>query len=188
MRELTMATMILMVAPASQTSDVPYINLGQGILMLDAPSLEHELTMVVIPVDGSQPDLDCTQVELLSQVDNPQEESDPHNNNRCQSASNTVEEQHLQLPRMSSRLANQNLHAARMDTRGSSLLDVRDTTGTNLTTRNSFALLDVDDINARDLDMGASSASFFLEKINYLKDLEVARHAIRDVQKKSYDR
>jgi hypothetical protein len=29
---------------SSQTSDVPYINLGQGILTLDAPSLENELT------------------------------------------------------------------------------------------------------------------------------------------------
>jgi hypothetical protein len=51
---------------------MPFINPGQGILALVAPSLRHEHTAVVIPVDGSQPEVECTQEELASQVDNPQ--------------------------------------------------------------------------------------------------------------------
>ncbi|KAK1643266.1 hypothetical protein QYE76_061071 [Lolium multiflorum] len=54
----------------SQTSDTPYLTQGQGILALAAPSLRDERTAVVIPVDGSQPELD-SQEEPLSQVDNP---------------------------------------------------------------------------------------------------------------------
>jgi hypothetical protein len=40
---------------SSQTYDVPYLTQGQGVLALVAPSLRHERTAVVIPVDGSQP-------------------------------------------------------------------------------------------------------------------------------------
>jgi hypothetical protein len=47
------------------------INPGQGVLALAAPCLQHERTDVVIHVDGSQPEADCTQEEPLSQVDNP---------------------------------------------------------------------------------------------------------------------
>jgi hypothetical protein len=94
----------------------------------------------------------------------------------------TMEGQPLHAPRMSSRLADQVLHFARTDTRASAILDASDVSGTNLTTHNSFYLLDADDIHARTLEMGISPASFSLEKINYLKYLEVARHAIREVQ------
>jgi hypothetical protein len=38
---------------SSQASDMPFINPGQGVLALAAPSLRHEHTAVVIPVDGS---------------------------------------------------------------------------------------------------------------------------------------
>jgi hypothetical protein len=59
---------------SSQNSDMPFINLGQGVLALDAPSLMHEHTIVVIPVDGCQPEVECTQDEPASQVDNPPED------------------------------------------------------------------------------------------------------------------
>jgi hypothetical protein len=56
---------------SSQALDVSYINPGQGVLALAAPSLRNEHTTVVIPVDGSQPEADCTQKDPASQVDNP---------------------------------------------------------------------------------------------------------------------
>jgi hypothetical protein len=54
----------------SQESDTPYLTQGQGILALAAPSLRTERTVVVIPVDGSQPEPD-SQEDPLSQVDDP---------------------------------------------------------------------------------------------------------------------
>jgi phosphatidylserine decarboxylase len=50
---------------------MPFINPSQGVLVRVAPSLRHEHTIVVIPVDGSQLEVECTQEELASQVDNP---------------------------------------------------------------------------------------------------------------------
>jgi hypothetical protein len=61
---------------SSRVSELPYINHGQGVPALAAPSLEHELTAVVIPVDGSQPEFDSTQDDSLSLVDNPPREDE----------------------------------------------------------------------------------------------------------------
>jgi hypothetical protein len=58
----------------------------------------------------------------------------------------------------------------------------RDVSGTNLTSHNSFALLDDDIIHDRALEIGVNPVSLYMEKINYLKDLEQARHAIAVVQ------
>jgi hypothetical protein len=59
--------------------------------------------------------------------------------------------------------------------------------GTTLNSSNSFAALDDDDIIARALEMGISQDSFPSEKVNYLKDLEIARHSINEMQGKSED-
>jgi hypothetical protein len=59
---------------SSQASDMPFIEPCRGMLALAAPSLRHEHTAVVIPVDGSQPEVECTQEEPTSQVDNPTED------------------------------------------------------------------------------------------------------------------
>jgi hypothetical protein len=51
-----------------------------------------------------------------------------------------------------------------------------------LNTHNSFALLDDEEILARALEMGVCPTSFSLENVNYLKDLEIARHNMGVVQ------
>jgi hypothetical protein len=79
---------------------------------------------------------------------------------------------------MRSRLISQDLHATRIPDRASRNAAARDVSGTNLTSHNSFALLDDDVIHNRALEMGVNPASLSIEKINYLKDLEQARHAI----------
>jgi hypothetical protein len=61
---------------SSRVSELPYINQGQGVLALAAPSLEHEHTTVVSPVDGSQPEFDSTEDDSLSRVDNPPREDE----------------------------------------------------------------------------------------------------------------
>ncbi|KAK1629424.1 hypothetical protein QYE76_003739 [Lolium multiflorum] len=61
---------------SSQATDMPFIEPGSGILALVVPSLRHEHTAVVIPVDGSQPEVECTQEEPASQVENPTEEEE----------------------------------------------------------------------------------------------------------------
>jgi hypothetical protein len=50
---------------SSQTSEAPFLTQGEGILALVIPSPRHELIVVVIPVDGSQPEPD-TQEDPLS--------------------------------------------------------------------------------------------------------------------------
>jgi hypothetical protein len=52
---------------SSQATDMPFITPGQWIFALAVPFLRHEHT-----ADGSQPEVECTQEELASQVDNPQ--------------------------------------------------------------------------------------------------------------------
>jgi hypothetical protein len=83
-----------------------------------------------------------------------------------------------QTIRMSSRIISQDLHSVRIPERASRSAAARDVTGTNLTSHNSFALLDDDIIHDRALEMGVNPETFTYEKINYLKDLEQARHAI----------
>jgi hypothetical protein len=59
---------------------------------------------------------------------------------------------------------------------GTRTQQARDTSGTNLNAFNSFAVLDDDDICSRALEMGVNPDTFTLEKINHIKDLEIARH------------
>jgi hypothetical protein len=80
-----------------------------------------------------------------------------------------------QTIRMSSRIISQDLHSVRIPERASRSATARDVAGTNLTSHNSFALLDDDIIHNRTLQMGVNPETFTMEKINYLKDLE---HAI----------
>jgi hypothetical protein len=67
---------------------------------------------------------------------------------------------------------------SRFLTKQSKIVATRDVSGTNLTSHNSFALLDDDAIHERALEMGVNPETFTMENINYLKDLEQARHAI----------
>jgi 2-C-methyl-D-erythritol 4-phosphate cytidylyltransferase len=60
----------------------------------------------------------------------------------------------------------------------------KDLSGTSLNASNSFAILDDDDIIARALEMGVNQCSLPLEKVHYLKDLEIARHSIKEMQEK----
>jgi hypothetical protein len=156
---------------SSQASDMPFIDPGHGILALAAPSLRHERTAVVIPVDGSQPEVECTQEEPASQVDNPTEDEG--------------EQQAMQIDapaRRSSRMTSQGSTSTRVDDKAKAAAEKKDLSGTSLNTSNSFAILDDDDIITRALEMGITHDSLPLEKVSYLKDLEIARHAIKEMQ------
>jgi hypothetical protein len=50
--------------------------------------------------------------------------------------------------------------------------------GTNLSNQNSFAILDVDNIGRIDGHMGVVIPDFEFDKIELLKDVEIARHAL----------
>jgi hypothetical protein len=157
----------------SQDSDGPFLTQGQGVLALAAPSLRDERTAVVIPVDGPQADPD-TQEDPLSQVDNPPiDESSggdiPHTSGG---------RQQQQVPRMSARIEATGAHNSRIDVRAVENTEARNIPGTNLNTHNSFSLLADEEILNKALEMGVNSDSFNLEKVSYLKDLEIARHNI----------
>jgi hypothetical protein len=79
---------------------------------------------------------------------------------------------------MSSRIISQDSHSIKIADKAVKIAAARDVSGTNLTSHNSFALLDDDAIHARALEIGVDPKTFNLENINYLKDLEQARHAI----------
>ncbi|KAK1620803.1 hypothetical protein QYE76_026320 [Lolium multiflorum] len=97
----------------SQASDTPYLTQGQGILALAAPSLRDERTAVVIPVDGSQPELD-SQEEPLSQVDNPTIDVEiPGDGNPLSSGGDPQQP----APRMSSRIVSLGTHNTRIGAR-----------------------------------------------------------------------
>jgi hypothetical protein len=139
---------------SSQASDMPFINPGQGFLALAAPSLRHEHTVVVIPVDGSQPEVECTQEELASQVDNPPEDE-----------GNQQGDMHVDAAtRRSSRVTGQGSTSTRIDDKAKAAAEKKDLSGTSLNTSNSFHVLDDDDINARALEMDVSHDSFPPEK------------------------
>jgi len=55
--------------------------------------------------------------------------------------------------------------------------------GTNLSLFNSFVVLDDEDIISRALEMGVEHSSLSFEFINSLKDLEIARHKLADMEK-----
>jgi hypothetical protein len=119
---------------------------------------------VVIPVDGSQPEVECTQEDPASQVENPTEDEGEHQD-VCPEAP----------ARRSPRMSNQG---------GTSTKVADKAAAASLNTSNSFAVLDDDDIIARALEMGVSQCSLPLEKVHYLKDLEIARHSIKEMQEK----
>jgi hypothetical protein len=165
----------------SQGSDTPYLTQGQGILALAAPSLINERIAVVIPVDGSQPEPE-SQEDPLSQVDNPPIDNVSSGDNISLNAGGG---QQQPAPRMSSRIDSMGTHNVRIGARTMWTVESANIPGTNLNTFNSFALLDDESIMSRALEMGVDPASFSLEKVSYLKDLEIARHNINDMQKSS---
>jgi hypothetical protein len=165
----------------SQGSDTPYLTQGQGILALAAPSLINERTAVVIPVDGSQPEPE-SQEDPLSQVDNPPIDNVSSGGNVSLNAGG---DQQQPAPRMSSRIDSMGTHTVRIGARTMGTVESSNIPGTNLNTFNSFALLDDESIMSRALEMGVDPASFSLEKVSYLKDLEIARHNINNMQKSS---
>jgi hypothetical protein len=141
------------------------------------------MTDVVIHVDGSQPEAGCTQEEPLSQVDNIVDmESNEAGILECLSQACGGQ----QAIRMSSRIISQYLHSTRISERASKNVATRDVSGTDITSHNSFALLDDDIICDRALEMGVNPRTFTMYKINYSKDLEQARHAI-DVAETAQD-
>jgi hypothetical protein len=135
----------------------------------------------VIPMDGSQPNVDCTQEE-------PPSQNDIHVDKYIDVYTHTdgLLEASGGQPgvRMSSRLSAQEAHAERVPERASMQATSRDMAGRNITSHNSFSLLDDDIIRARALEMGVNLETLPMERINYLKDMEHARHAIADVQEK----
>jgi hypothetical protein len=158
---------------SNQATDMPFIEPGSGILALAAPSPRHERHAVVIPVDGSQPEVECTQEDPASQVENPTEDEDEHQDMLFEAPT-----------RRSSRMSNQGGTSTKVADKATAAAKKKDLSGTSLNTSNSFDVLDDDDIIARALEMGVSHCSLPLEKVHYLKDLEVARHSIKEMQEK----
>jgi hypothetical protein len=152
---------------------MPLIEPGSGILALAAPSPRHESHAVVIPVDGSQPEVECTQEDLVSLVEKSTEDEGGHQD-VCPEAP----------ARRSSRMSNQGGTSTKVADKAAAAAKKKDLSGTSLNTSNSFAVLDDDDIIARALEMGVSQFSLPLEKVHYLKDLEIARHSIKEMQGK----
>ncbi|KAK1570145.1 hypothetical protein QYE76_027234 [Lolium multiflorum] len=159
----------------SAATSVRYINPGQGIMALAAPTLQDRM-VADSSVNDSQAEVDGTQEDPLSQVDNPtaiEANTDTGDNVPLHQAGGGP-----QPSRMSSRIISQDLHSIKIADKAVKNAAARDVSGTNLTSHNSFALLDDDVIHARALEIGVDPRTFNLDTINYLKDLEQARHAI----------
>jgi hypothetical protein len=140
-----------------------------GVLALAAPSLEHEHTAVILPMEGPISDIDCSQEGLGSQVIDDMETDVTIPSSRCPQ---------LDRIRTSDRIAAQPDAHARMDDRARQNTASRNLSGTNLNSSNSFSVLDNDSIYTRALEMGVDPSSFQLENVDCLKDLEIARHHI----------
>jgi hypothetical protein len=128
------------------------------------------------PINDAHFEIDGTQEEPLSQVDNTTSVETNvaiDNNVSLHQAGDGP-----QPIRMSSRLISQDLHSTKISDKAIRNAAARDVSGTNLTSHNSFALLDDDIIYERALEIGVDPETFTLDNINYLKDLEQARHAI----------
>jgi hypothetical protein len=164
---------------SSQATDMPFIPSGTGILALAVPAARQDHAAVVIPVGGSQPEVESTQEEeeLASQ------ENLPEASRTKQSTQNDGDDQR----RRSTRVAGQGSTSTRIDDKAMAAAEKKNLSGTTLNSSNSFAALDDDDIIARALEMGISHDSFPSEKVNYLKDLEIARHSINEMHGKSED-
>jgi hypothetical protein len=156
---------------ANQSSDGSGQQYVMGVLALAAPSLENERTAVVIPVEGPPVEVELSQEGLGSQVIDEMETDVPVNTSR---------DTNQRVPlRNSSRLASQDNVHERIDERARSLASNRNLSGTNLTSDNSFAVLDNDCIYSRVLEMGVDPRTFHLDNVDCLKDLEIARHSIK---------
>jgi hypothetical protein len=140
-----------------------------GVLALAAPSLEHEHTAVILPMEGPISDIDCSQEGLGSQVIDDMETDVPIPDTRCSQRDRT---------RTSDRIAAQPDAHARVEDRARQNTASRNLSGTNLNSSNSFSVLDNESIYTRALEMGIDPSSFQLENIDCLKDLEIARHHI----------
>ena len=151
-----------------------YIRPSRVVFALPAPNLETEDTPVVIPVDGAQPEVDSTQEEIGSQ---------PENVNTTEDRTASIYTHRVEPSRVSSRLVAQHSVQTRVEDMARSNVAARNLEGTNLNSSNSFAVLDNDDISSRMLEMGVDPASFNLDNIDYMKDLEVARHNIENKKK-----
>jgi hypothetical protein len=138
---------------SSQATDMPFIEPGSGILSLVVPSSRQEQSSMVINADGSQPDVECTQEEPASQVDNPIEEEGG--------------QQAMQIDapaRRSSSTDNQGNTSTRVADKAKAAAEKKDLSGTSLNTSNSFAILDDDDIIARALEMVSITVLYLLKK------------------------
>jgi hypothetical protein len=87
--------------------------------------------------------------------------------------------------RRSVRVVGQGSTSTRIDDKATAAAEKKDLTGNSLTSSTSFAAFDDEDIIARALEMGISHDSFPPEKVSYLKDLEIARHSINEMQEKN---
>jgi hypothetical protein len=159
---------------SSQATDMPFIESGRGVLALAVPTPRQETSAVIINVGGSQPEVEYTQEELASQVDNPLGDEDGGQQDILPEGPT----------RRSTRVDTQGDTSIRIDDKAQAAAERKDLSGTSLNTSNSFAILDDDDIIARALEMGVSKCSLHLEKVHYLKDLEIARHSIKEMQEK----
>jgi hypothetical protein len=144
-----------------QEAEEEFVDNSRVVLALGAPSLQHERTAVVISVDGAQPEVE----EMCSQVDDAV-------------MTEAVPSPPPVQPRVSTRIAAQGNLADRVEDRARQAASSRNLEGTNLSSHNSFSVLDDDNIFARALEMGVDPGSFSLEKINCMKDLEIARHSL----------
>jgi hypothetical protein len=149
-------------------SEGNYVDNSRVVMALGAPSLQHEHTAVIISMDGAQPEDDGGQEDMCSQVEDA-----------VMSEANPIPPP----PRVSSRLADQGNLADRVEDRARHIASARNLEGTNLSSHNSFSVLDDDNIYARALEMGVDPSSFSFEKVNCMKDLEIARHSLIEKQK-----
>jgi hypothetical protein len=168
---------------ASEQGDEEEGEFVQGVIMgLAAPSLEHERTAVVIPMDGPQPENEQLQDEMQESLT---QEENLAINTRRQDERDRSRVQEAQSIRASSRLAGHPTTNSRTDDGTRQHTQAGSFPGTNLNSVNSFAVLDDNDICARALEMGVAPGSFNLEKINHIKALEIARHNLADKNKKN---
>jgi hypothetical protein len=142
-----------------------------AVLALAAPSLEHERMDVVIPVDGSQPEVENMQEnmqEVLTQED--MRGNDEGNAGRMEIRA----EDPVQPTRMSTRITGQPHAISWVEDGTRTQNHARNVACTNLNSFSKFDALDDEDIYARALETGVKLDTFNLDRINHIKDLEVA--------------
>jgi hypothetical protein len=145
----------------------------QGVILaLGAPSLEHECTSVVIPVDGSQPEAENFQEDMQEGLTQEEVQGTSVGDGRRLEI-NILDP--VQPTRSSTRIV-EHPQATSSVVDGTRTQQPRNTLGTNLNAFNSFAILDDEDIRSRALEMCVDPDTFTLENINHIKDLEIARH------------